>query len=247
MAADLLYASSNRKRGVVEMEDLEIRIQTLTEWMAAASKLVVFTGAGISTDSGLPDFRGPDGVWTRKDKGLPPRDKKLDWTKMDPNVAHYAIVDLQQMGKLDFLISQNIDNLHLSSGIRPEILAELHGNLARMRCVNCEVTYPKEDDLPACHCGGKLKSSVVGFGDSLPVKDLTDSFQHAQFCDLFISIGSSLVVTPAATIPQVAYESGARLVIINQGETPLDPIAHLRFEEGIAEVIPPAVQLLEKS
>jgi len=229
------------------MTDLDLRIQTLVQWMSAAKKVVVFTGAGISTDSGLPDFRGPDGVWTRKDKGLPPADKKLDWTKTDPNVAHHAIFDLQQMGKLDFLISQNIDNLHLSSGINPEILAELHGNLARMRCINCEETYPKKDDLPACHCGGKLKSSVVGFGDSLPVRDLNDSFQRAQHCDLFISIGSSLVVTPAATIPQIAFESGARLVIINQGETPLDGIAHLRFDERIAEVFPPAVQILKEA
>lgn len=228
------------------MEDLDLRIQTLLQWLSASDKLVVFTGAGISTDSGLPDFRGPDGVWTRKDKGLPPTDKKLDWTKTDPNVAHYAIFDLQQMGKLDFLISQNIDNLHLASGIKPEILAELHGNLARVRCVNCEETYPKEDDLPACHCGGKLKSSVVGFGDSMPTKDMNDSFRHAQSCDLFIVIGSSLVVTPAATVPQVAFEGGARLVIINDGETPLDEIAQLRFEERIAEVIPPAVQMLKE-
>lgn len=227
------------------MEDLDLRIQTLVEWMSASDKLVVFTGAGISTDSGLPDFRGPDGVWTRKDKGLPP-DKKLDWTKTGPNVAHHAIFDLQQMGKLDFLISQNIDNLHLSSGIKPEILAELHGNLVRVRCVNCEETYPKEDDLPECHCGGKLKSSVVGFGDSMPTKDLNDSFEHAQSCDLFMVIGSSLVVTPAATVPQVAFEVGARLVIVNDGETPLDGIAQLRFEERIAQVIPPAIRMLKE-
>lgn len=227
------------------MEDLDLRIQTLVEWMSASDKLVVFTGAGISTDSGLPDFRGPDGVWTRKDKGLPP-DKKLDWTKTGPNVAHHAIFDLQQMGKLDFLISQNIDNLHLSSGIKPEILAELHGNLVRVRCVNCEETYPKEDDLPECQCGGKLKSSVVGFGDSMPTKDLNDSFEHAQSCDLFMVIGSSLVVTPAATVPQVAFEAGARLVIVNDGETPLDGIAQLRFEERIAQVIPPAIRMLKE-
>lgn len=246
MALDLLYASFNLKARDGVMAELEFRIQTLCQWMSDANNLVVFTGAGISTDSGLPDFRGPDGVWTRKDKGLPPS-KKMDWTKTEPNVAHYAILDLQQMGKLDFLISQNIDNLHLKSGIKAEILAELHGNLARMRCVNCEETYPKEDDLPACHCGGKLKSSVVGFGDSLPGKDLNESFQHAQYCDLFISIGSSLVVTPAATIPQIANQAGAKLVIINQGETPLDGVAHLLFGERIAEVFPPAVQMLKKS
>ncbi len=236
----MLPSSKAGKR--VQMEDLESRVQTLVEWMSAADKLVVFTGAGISTDSGVPDFRGPDGVWTRKDKGLPPHDKKLDWAKTDPNLAHDAIFDLQQMGKLDFVISQNIDSLHLKSGIKPEILAELHGNLTRMRCINCEETYAKEDGLNACHCGGDLKSSVVGFGDSMPTKDLNDSFQHAQYCDLFVVIGSSLVVTPAATIPQVAFEVGARLVIINDGETPLDGIAHLRFSERIADVFPPAVE-----
>ena len=236
-----------QRQWVGEMDDLDSRIQTLAQWMAEAGRLVVFTGAGISTDSGLPDFRGPDGVWTRKDKGLPPKDKKLDWTKTDPNVAHHAIVELQKMGKLDFLISQNIDNLHLASGIREEILAELHGNLARHRCVVCERTYPKSTELDACECGGSFKSSVVDFGDSLPTKDLTESFEHARGCDLFIVIGSSLVVTPAATIPHVAFESGAKLVIINQGETPLDGIAQLRFEEGIAEVFSPAVQRLKES
>jgi NAD-dependent SIR2 family protein deacetylase len=95
-------------------------------------------------------------------------------------VAHHAIVALQEMGKLDFLISQNIDNLHLASGIRAEILAELHGNLARLRCVVCERTYPKTAEPDQCECGGSLKSSVVGFGDSLPTRDLTESFEHAR-------------------------------------------------------------------
>jgi NAD-dependent SIR2 family protein deacetylase len=228
------------------MDDLDGRIETLARWMAEAQRLVVFTGAGISTDSGLPDFRGPDGVWTRRDKGLPPRDEKLDWTATQPNVAHHAIVELQTLGKLDFLVSQNIDNLHLASGIRFEILAELHGNLARHRCIVCEKTYPKSTELERCECGGRFKSSVVDFGDSLPTEDLNESFDHARRCDLFIVIGSSLVVTPAATIPAVAYESGAKLVIINQGETPLDGIAQLRFDEGIADVFPPAVQKLKE-
>jgi NAD-dependent deacetylase len=226
------------------MGDLDRRIETLVGWMAEAERLVVFSGAGISTDSGLPDFRGPDGVWTRKEKGLPPRDPKLDWTKTSPNEAHYAIVELQEMGKLDFVISQNIDDLHRSSGVRPEMLAELHGNLTRVRCIDCEETYPGSDELERCPCGGGLKPSVVGFGDSLPTRDLEDSFSHARSCDLFIVIGSSLVVTPAATVPATAFEAGARLVIINQGETPLDAMAHLRFEEGIGDVFPPAVRRL---
>lgn len=168
------------------MEDLESRIDTLVEWMFEARRLVVFTGAGISTDSGLPDFRGPDGVWTRRDKGLPPRDSG-DWTRSDPNVAHVAVFELQELGKLHFLISQNIDNLHRKSGIREELLAELHGNMARLRCSRCEKTYPRSDDPGQCRvCGGTLRSSVVDFGDSLPQQDLTDSFRHAEDCDLLI-------------------------------------------------------------
>lgn len=228
------------------MNDLDQRIETLAQWMKECNKIIVFTGAGISTDSGLPDFRGPDGVWTRRDKGLPPRDGSRDWTAVDPNIAHHSVFELQQMDKLKFLISQNIDNLHLKSGIRFELLAELHGNMARTRCMVCEKTFPKEDGIEKCdECGGSMKSSVIHFGDSLPQKDLTESFEQAQDCDLFIVIGSSLVVTPAATIPRVAYEAGARLVIINKGETPLDSIADLRFDESIADVFPVAVERLK--
>lgn len=229
----------------VVMGELEQRIERLAEWMAEANRLVVFTGAGISTDSGLPDFRGPDGVWTRRDKGLPPHERR-DWSESEPNAAHIAIHDLQEMGRLAFLISQNIDNLHIKSGIRPELLAELHGNVARLRCTRCEETWPRSDARESCACGGALKPSVVGFGDSLPMRDLEASFLHAQNCDLFVVVGSSLVVAPAATVPQVAARMGARLVIINRGETPLDRLADLRFEEGIAEVFPRAVQKMRE-
>ena len=225
--------------------DLDGRIETLAGMMFQSKRIVVFTGAGISTESGLPDFRGPDGVWTRRDKGLPPRPMG-DWTEVDPNVAHMSIVELQEMGKLYFLISQNVDNLHLKSGIRPELLAELHGNMARLRCVQCEKTYSKSSGVDQCNCGGKFKSSVVDFGDSLPRKDLTESFEYSQNCDLFIVVGSSLVVTPAAEMPRVAFQEGAKLVIINQGETPLDSMAHLRFEESIGEVLPRSVEKLKE-
>ena len=227
------------------MQTLSERIEILARWMCEAERVVIFTGAGISTDSGLPDFRGPDGVWTREEKGLPPRNGKKDWSKSDPNISHTAIVDLQSMGKLHFLVSQNIDNLHLSSGIEFERLAELHGNVARSRCSRCEETYPKEDAPDTCECGGSLKSSVVGFGDQLPVKDIEMSFASARTCDLMIVLGSSLVVTPAATVPVLASDAGARLVIVNQGETPLDSFVDLRFEEGIADVFPPAVERLK--
>lgn len=225
--------------------DLRQRINTLAQWMFESKYLVVFTGAGISTESGLPDFRGPDGIWTRRDKGLSTPSR--DFATVEPNTGHMAIVELQNLGKLAFLISQNVDNLHLKSGIKPDLLAELHGNISKVRCTKCEFRLDRFEDIIACPlCGGELVSSVVNFGQSLPSKDLAYSYKHAQNCDLFIVVGSSLVVTPAADMPKVALRSRARLVIINQGETPFDQHAHLRFWEGIGKVLPPAVEQLKK-
>jgi len=222
--------------------DLDKRINILTQWMFEAKHMVVFTGAGISTGSGLPDFRGPDGVWTRRDKGL--STEWPDLTIAEPNSGHMAIYELQELGKLSFLVSQNIDNLHLKSGIRRELLAELHGNVAMLRCQRCETQVDKDSGLDRCSCGGKLVSSVVDFGQSLPAQDVEDSFSHAEQCDLMVVVGSSLVVTPAADVPVVAFEKGARLVIINQGETPMDDIAHLRFDERIDDILPAVVTRL---
>jgi len=224
--------------------DLDKRIKTLAQWMFGAKHLVVFTGAGISTESGLPDFRGPDGIWTRQARGLPP--KTRDFSSAVPNAGHMAIVELQKLGKLSFLISQNVDNLHLSSGIRPDLLAELHGNVTKLRCNRCHTQVDKSTGLDRCSCGGKLVSSVVNFGQALPQKELADSYWHSQKCDLFVVAGSSLVVTPAADMPRAALESGARLVIINKGETPFDRVAHLRFEERTGEVLPSAVAQLKQ-
>ena len=221
------------------MKDLRERIQTLAQWIFEAENIVFLTGAGISTESGLPDFRGPEGIWTRQDKGLPTKFRLF--TSVEPNAGHRAIVELQNLGKLRFLITQNVDNLHLRSGIRPELLAELHGNVARLRCQRCQTQVAKSLGLETCSCGGKLVSSVINFGDPLPKKDLEDSFWHSSQSDLFIVAGSSLVVGPANELPEVALRGRARLVIINQGETPMDGRCHLRFEENIAEVLPPVV------
>jgi NAD-dependent SIR2 family protein deacetylase len=229
----------------LNMTDLNERINALAQWMADSKYTVVFTGAGISTESGIRDFRGPDGLWTRRDKGL--ETPAQDFTSVDPNSGHRAIVELQNLGKLAFLISQNVDNLHLKSGIKPELLAELHGNLTKVRCTACEFQMDRVEGERECPvCGGKLKSTVVNFGDSLPVNDLEESYRHTQACDLFIVVGSSLVVYPAADMPRVALEVGAKLVIINQGETPYDKETHLRFSEKIGEVLPPAVAQLKK-
>jgi NAD-dependent SIR2 family protein deacetylase len=225
------------------MKDLQERIKKLAQWMFESKYLVVFTGAGISTESGLPDFRGPEGIWTRQEKGLPPKTRAF--TSVEPNAGHRAIVDLQNLGKLKFLISQNVDNLHLRSGIRPELLAELHGNVAKLRCQRCHSQIDKSSGLDICKCGGRLVSSVINFGDPLPQKDLEESFHHSSRCDLFVVVGSSLVVSPANDMPRVALRSGARLVIINQGETPMDRNCHLRFEEKIGEVLPQAVNRLK--
>jgi NAD-dependent deacetylase len=227
--------------------ELDERIRVLAKWIFESVRLVVFTGAGISTESGLPDFRGPNGLWTRKDKGLPVDRSTQNWSQAEPNNGHLAIVELQKLNKLKFLISQNVDNLHLKSGIRPELLAELHGNLTKVRCGKCEFKMDNFDDPTPCPlCGGKMVPSVVDFGQSLPKKDLAEAVQHSQDCDLFLSIGSSLVVTPAADMPRLAVEYGAKLVIINQGATPLDEVASLHFSEKIGEVLPLAKEQLKR-
>ena len=227
-------------------EDLDKRIDTLAEWLYESRYPVVFTGAGISTESGLPDFRGPDGLWTRRDKGLAPKPMSKPWDSVDPNTGHLAIVELQRIGKLNFLISQNVDNLHLKSGIRPDLLAELHGNIAKLRCPRCGNTVDRSAGKTSCTCGGAMEPSVVDFGQSLPEKDLMLSYEHSRKSDLFIVVGSSLVVTPAADMPKEALRSGAKLVIINKGETPFDSIAHLRFNEKIGEVLPKAVKRVKR-
>jgi len=244
----------------------EQRIETIARWIIDCEHLVAFTGAGISTDSGIPDFRGPDGVWTRRDAGLAPPRWRVAPGQVKPNVSHLALVALQELGKLQFLITQNTDNLHRRSGIRPELLAELHGNGQLVRCLGCDRQRTRQEvgwdtnkwgpgyrtqrpvaGQPACpDCGGRLISSVVNFGDPLPEKELMLAAQHARACDLMLVVGSSLVVNPAASLVGLALREGARLVLINQGETPYDEAATLRVWEGIGEVLPPAVEIVKQ-
>ena len=241
------------------------QIETIAKWILGARHVVAFTGAGISTDSGIPDFRGPDGVWTRRGAGLPPPRWRVAPNQIEPNRSHLALVELQQLGKLRFLITQNTDNLHRRSGIRPELLAELHGNGRLMRCLDCDRLRAREEvgwdterwgpgyrtqrpvaGQPRCPaCGGRLISSVVNFGDPLPEKELVLSAKHAGSCDLMLVLGSSLVVNPAASLVGLAIRSGARVVLINRGETPYDEAVDLRVEAGISDVLPPAVELVK--
>jgi len=236
--------------------------ETIADWIVTSEHLVAFTGAGISTDSGIPDFRGPDGVWTRRDAGLPEPTWRVAPGQVRPNPAHAALAQLQRLGKLRFLISQNIDNLHRASGIDPGLLAELHGNEHLLRCLACDELYPREalawdacrfgrafrtdppvPGQPACPaCGGRLISSVVNFGDPLPVTEFLLADGHARRCDLMLVLGSSLTVEPAASLVGLALRTGARVALVNRGPTPYDDVVTLRSWAGIGDVIPPAVR-----
>lgn len=139
-------------------KDLDERIEVFAKWLYESRYPVFFTGAGISTESGLPDFRGPDGIWTRQGRGLAPRHASKPWDSFEPNSGHLAMVELHEIGKLKFLISQNVDNLHLKSGISPELLAELHGNITKLRCTRCGKTMDRSAGKKICSCGGPIGS-----------------------------------------------------------------------------------------
>lgn len=241
----------------------EERIQLAVKWIQNSHHLVVFTGAGISTKSGIPDYRGPDGVWTRRDKGLPPPKMKMTMDQVQPNSGHEAIVELQNRGFLKFLISQNVDGLHLRSGISSEKIAELHGNRHLMRCLTCDCQHPKEnlwdsakwgngyrtspvrDNQPGCpKCGGRIISSVVNFGDPMPQKEMEISQQNSLSADVFLVIGSSLAVMPAASFPILSKENGAKLIIINHQETAYDEIGDLLFHESAGNTLQLILQAL---
>ncbi|MFW9852178.1 MAG: NAD-dependent deacetylase [Candidatus Thorarchaeota archaeon] len=222
---------------------------------------MVFTGAGISTESGLSDFRGKDGIWTRRDKGLPPK-KSKHFDEVDPNSAHLALVELQNLGVMKFLISQNVDNLHLKSGIKPEILAELHGNYTIMKCLDCDSRFRRNElgwdrethgrgsrsesvtpNQPVCkNCQGRIISSVVNFNEPMPDKEVRISKEHSLKCDLMLVIGSSLSVFPAANLPKIAKQQGAKLIILNYDPTGLDSIADLKLKVKVGEFLPVVIE-----
>lgn len=242
--------------------NLEEKIELAADWIVESENFVAFTGAGISTSSGLPDYRGPDGVWTRRDKGLPPPKMEVSWDEVKPNEGHYTLIDLMDMGVLDYLITQNVDGLHIKSGVPFDKLAELHGNQFFMKCMNCKRkmtfeeakwdkskygpgyrTSPIRENQPNCpYCGGRLISTIVNFGDPLPQDELYEAIEKSKNADVFFVIGSSLVVTPAADLPGAAKQNGAKLIILNLGETPYDDVADLRFSHDINEVLIPIVK-----
>ena len=241
-------------------------VNDIVQMIKESNYVVVFTGAGISTESGLADFRGKDGIWTRKEKGLPPiRGKHFDEVK--PNAGHLALVALQDMGVIKFLISQNVDNLHLKSGIKPELIAELHGNYMFMKCIECDTRYKREeigwdreihgrgfraekqlDHQPVCpNCNGRIISSVVNFNDPMPEKEMAISKKHTQKCDLLLVVGSSLSVFPAAGLPRKAQKNGVKLIIINIDSTPLDEKADIKLEVSAGEILSKVVAKLKEN
>jgi len=243
---------------------VEEKIDTVADFISEANRVVVFTGAGISTESGIPDFRGPGGIWSKFDPDDFTIDKFLysaetrrkQWKILlegglfadaEPNKAHLAVAELERLGKLICVITQNIDNLHQKAGNDPEKVYELHGSMNWIVCLGCRARYPLREvlernkanaDVPACeHCQGILKPDVIFFGESLPQRTLNDAIRDASNCDLLIVIGSSLVVYPAAYLPMYAKGGGAKLVIINKGETPYDGEADVCIDMPAGDVM----------
>ncbi len=230
---------------------MQEEIQRLADWIVESRRIVVFTGAGVSTESGIPDFRGPEGIWNQYD----PADftigrfmgsaetRKKHWefyrsgmlvdTSILPNRAHYAIADLYKLGKLVCIITQNIDDLHQRAGVPAERVIELHGNMKWVKCLSCGHRLPMESvidrvkaedlDEPLCNkCRGILKPEGIFFGEALPEEALHQAIHYSHNCDLFLVVGSTLLVTPAAHMPAYALEGGATLVVLNIGPTPMD-------------------------
>jgi NAD-dependent deacetylase len=240
----------------------------LTNHLKPATRILVFTGAGISTDSGIPDFRGPQGVWTRRKPvyyqdfmtseaaRVEHWDYKLEgwetFRNAQPNAVHHAIVKLERAGKLLMLITQNIDGLHSLAGTSPERLVELHGTNSKIECQTChDLTDPAPHfesfratrKPPLCHCGGFLKPATISFGQNLDPRQIQRAEQAALNADLAIALGSTLSVYPAATIPLLAAQRGVPYIIINRGPTDHDhePSVTLRLEGAVSALFPPAV------
>ncbi len=242
----------------------------VAEALVDARRIVVFTGAGISTASGIPDYRGPKGVWTTRRPvffdefvGDPDarerywRQKTEDWQawgrRARPNAVHASIVELERAGRLELVVTQNVDGLHRAAGTSPARLVEIHGTNRSVVCLRCGAEQPagpiydgfaRTGTVPVCDCGGFLKPATISFGQSLRADDLERAFDAARRCDAVVSLGSTLTVTPAADVPATAARRGVPYVVVNRGATGHDDLATLRVEGDVTEVFPSAVGLL---
>ena len=236
-----------------------------------ASRIAVLTGAGISTDSGLPDFRGPNGLWTKNPEAEKastishyvnePEIRKLNWklraegslwANVHPNDGHRALLLLQERGVLHTLITQNVDELHQISGIDPDLVVEIHGTTRKAGCLSCDYRTTMEavldrvragEEDPACpNCAGIIKSATISFGQALVAADLQRAQQAADEADLLLAIGSTLMVNPIASIVPRSKRGGAKLVIINGESTPFDGIADAVINSSISHVLPTVIR-----
>lgn len=246
------------------------KIEAVSDMILQSKRVVVFTGAGISTESGVADFRSPGGIWDRFDpnelsyqkflSNETNREKYWEFSKSiwptiaqaEPNRGHYAIAELYHMGKLDCVITQNIDNLHQKSGVPEEKVIELHGTLKWVTCLECGRRYPREqiqsrlesgEKVPKCDaCGGITKPATISFGQPMPVQETHEAEARSASCDLFLVAGSSLVVYPAAQMPLIAKTNGAGLVIINLTPTPHDQYADVVIYEKTGQILSQIVE-----
>ena len=246
--------------------DTSPEIVSARELLTASERVTVLTGAGISTDSGIPDFRGPNGVWTKNPKAertsnieyyvADPEVRRLAWQgrinwmeqPRSPNPGHRALVPLEQRGALVALVTQNIDGLHQAAGSDPARVVEIHGTIHEVVCLSCGRRSPMDDTLervrageadPACLvCGGMLKSATISFGQSLVETDLERAFAAADSCDALLAIGSTLGVYPVAAMVPTAKRAGARVVIVNAERTEMDDLADVVIRGSISEVLP---------
>lgn len=239
-----------------------IALERARELVAECSSAAAFTGAGVSTASGVPDFRSPGGIWSRyrpvpfpefvadpearRRYWLYKKETYRDFAEARPNAAHHALARMERSGRLRAIVTQNIDGLHQEAG--SECVLELHGTNRRVVCLSCDATFPAAEiqarllegcEMPMCvSCGGILKSATVSFGQALPADVLEAAFHIATSVDLLLVLGSSLVVHPAAAIPMAAAEAGARLVIVNREPTPLDGLADVVLRAPLEDVLP---------
>lgn len=243
------------------VEDALEGAAVLAERIAEAETVVIFTGAGISTESGIPDFRGPNGLWKKiepiyYDEFVSSETaRREDWKRrfafrdqvaaVEPNQAHRAIARLIASGKANAVITQNIDGLHGRAGVPDDRLIELHGNATWAACLDCDARSTLEEAeaviaatgrTPRCACGGLIKAAVISFGQAMPSREMQRAEEAIQQADLFVAVGSSLTVQPAATLPMIAKYEGAGLVIVNGEPTPLDGLADLVLRGSIGTV-----------
>jgi NAD-dependent deacetylase len=241
----------------------------LATLISRTQEVLFFTGAGMSTGSGIPDFRGPKGLWNRMqpvyfDEFMTSHEARVrhwqyklegwrDFRDAQPNSAHKALYELDRMGRLSALVTQNIDGLHQLAGHSEEKVIELHGTNRKVECVACQEIFEpdsffdrfaKNGEPPLCQCGGFLKSATISFGQAMPQDKLQEAFAWSGRADLVVSVGSTLEVEPAASVPRSAKDSGATYVVINQGPTAHDQLADLRIEGDVTVLLPATVDEL---